>query len=185
MKTILINIIEYFIHFKLGVVCFCRCEDGIVIENRPNIIYREAFVLDDIKNLNFDYNIEMYENRFDLGHVFCYLLGIDNQILSYGWRNKTGFHYISELRFKFKKDNLEVFYDFHTFSSFRGKGLYPYLLNRMHEQNNTLKFIYALKTNTSSLKGIKKAHFKEIGTIKWHNKMNLNRLIDNYINRPD
>ena len=143
-------------------------------------IYREFCSLDEIKNYDFSESQYLdYKNRFLKGEIFC-VLEINNQIASFGWVNPNLGHRIGELALQIKENiKAEVLYNFETISIHRGKGLYPYLLNRICGRNDKKKIIYALVENAASIKGIKKAGFHHLGNIYGFNKNKIHDLLIN------
>jgi hypothetical protein len=109
---------------------------------------------------------------------FCCVLTHYNQIVTYGWINPLGRHYIGELNVWVDlKEDTEMLYDFATNENYRGQGLYPYLLQKICTRNAKNKLIYILSNNNSSRKGILKANFRMFGVVKGINKSKVQRLL--------
>ena len=116
--------------------------------------------------------------RFANGHVLCVLQNTNHALVSYGWINNVGSHYLGELNLNMKiPENSTVLYDFFTVEAFRGHGYYSNLLQCICGRDLNSKIIYALAGNTQSCKGILKAHFKLVGTISGLNKNNYVKMI--------
>lgn len=139
--------------------------------------YREIENMRTLDKYNFEYDVADYEGRFSAGHIMCVFT--DNKVIvSYGWINPNNRHILGELAldmiFNLPTD---VLYDFHTFENFRGKGLYPALLQRICIRNSKAKLIYAFPNNQNSVKGILKASFIFLGNIRGWNKQYYKKLI--------
>lgn len=139
--------------------------------------FREVSSIEDLKYINFTYKEDDYHNRFLSGHIF-YFWAYSGQPVSYGWVNPTGKHILGELALEMKLESeMEVLYDFHTFEDYRGKGLYPALLQKICDRNSRSKLIYVFPANTGSVRGIRKANFQFIGNIYGYNKHRYSSLI--------
>lgn len=136
----------------------------------PDHMFLATEKLSDLKELNFKFDIIEYTNRFNQGHLFC-CLKERNTITAYGWVNPNKHHTIGELNLQMEmRKKTEVLYDFTTLPLFRGKGLYPTLLQHMINRTDTPKVIYVLSYNTASIRGIEKAGFHKLGTVNGYNK---------------
>lgn len=138
----------------------------------------EVFSLfSDLVDLQFEFEKEDYEQRFQNGHLFCCLIK-DKKMAAYGWVNPNSTHFLGELSLNMQLEKqTEVLYDFYTFPNFRGKGLYPQLLKNINHRNSNPKIIYVLKENKASIRGIEKAGFGFLGQINgWNKKTYLNLL---------
>ena len=125
-------------------------------------------------------NLEEYKNRFLKGHLFCGLINNDSVLVAYGWINTSETHFLGELNLKMiLPNNTAVLYDFFTFETFRGHGLYSYLLKCICARDRKRKIIYALSDNKASCKGILKADFRCLGTISGFTKNNYFKMINN------
>lgn len=128
--------------------------------------YFEINQLSRLDAFDFSYDIEEYKVRFSKDDIFAGLKDSDGIIMAYGWINNTSNHSVGELNLNMIiPKNTCVLYDFHTFEDYRGKGLYPYLLQRICARDSKFKLGYAFPTNIPSCKGMLKANFKYIGTI--------------------
>lgn len=148
----------------------CRSENVNVPLLQEKFTYLEVNQIQQLKGLTFQYDSEDYQNRFSQNHVFCCWQN-ENVIISYGWLNPNEKHYLGELALEMSLENkIEVLYDFFTAEAYRGKGLYPALLQKMCLRNTKPKLIYAFSDNYSSIRGIEKAGFQSLGKIKGYNK---------------
>ena len=121
-----------------------------------------------------------YTNRFLNGHLFCGLINNDSVLVAYGWINSSGMHFLGELNLKMiLPNNTAVLYDFFTFETFRGQGLYSYLLKCICARDCQRKIIYALSDNKASCKGILKADFRRLGTLSGFTKNTYTKMINN------
>ena len=137
---------------------------------KEEFLYHEVYQIENLKELNFDSDSEDYKNRFSQNHVLC-LWKEQEKVVSYGWLNPNPTHYLGELALEMDlKSITEVLYDFNTESAYRGRGLYPALLQKMCLRNKKSKLIYAFSDNKSSIRGIEKAGFEFLGYIKGYNK---------------
>lgn len=135
-----------------------------------SFIYTEISQFSELEKYKVDFNKADYDSRFFQGHIFCGL-EFENVLASYGWINPTGKHNIGELDLPMDLgNNIDSLYDFYTFEAYRGKGLYPYLLQKICTRNKKVKLIYVFPSNTSSVNGIKKAEFQFLGNLKGYNK---------------
>lgn len=156
---------------------------GCQIENidahllQEKFIYQEVNQIEELKDLKFDYDIEDYRNRFNQNHVLCFWKE-DDRVICYGWLNPDKRHFLGELALDMDLENrVEVLYDFFTNETYRGKGLYPSLLQKMSLRNTKPKLIYAFSNNFSSIRGIEKAGFVLLGKIRGYNKKNYHSLL--------
>lgn len=118
-----------------------------------------------------------YQQRFSKNEIYCTLI-LNNQIVSYGWINPNPTHLLGELDLEIKHSGkLDVLYNFETNENYRGKSLYPYLLQQIVKRNSKTKMIYALAKNTASVRGIKKAGFQFLGNIYGINKNKINKML--------
>jgi hypothetical protein len=132
--------------------------------------YQEVRHIEDLSILKLDFDSEDFKNRLSQKHVFCCWKD-QNKVIAYGWLNPNSQHYLGELALEMDlKSKIEVLYDFYTDNAYRGKGLYPTLLQNMCLRNNKSKLIYAFSYNKSSIRGIEKAGFHLLGKIKGYNK---------------
>jgi hypothetical protein len=132
--------------------------------------FKEINHTSQLEEYKFDFDKLDYENRFLENHIIC-VLEFEGNLACYGWINPIGKQSIGELNLAMDLgSNIDSLYDFFTFDQFRGKGLYPYLLQKIVSRNNKAKLIYVFPSNISSVKGIKKAGFKLLGNLKGYNK---------------
>lgn len=129
--------------------------------NNVSYAYREINNLSGMLELKIKYNLEDYTNRLLNNNIFCFWEEQAGVPISYGWINPTGKHNLGELDLIMNLgDKIDVLYDFYTFEPFRGKGLYPALLQKICQRNTKAKLIYAFSNNLNSIRGIEKANFK-------------------------
>lgn len=152
-------------------------------ENIDNQLFQEEFTyievsqVEKLKELTFQYDSEDYQNRFLQKHILC-CWKKENVIISYGWLNPNERHYLGELALEMNLENkIEVLYDFFTAEAYRGKGLYPSLLQKMCLRDSKPKIIYAFSDNFSSIRGIEKAGFQFLGKLKGYNKKSYQLLV--------
>lgn len=139
--------------------------------------FKEINQFVEIEIYNIDFDKADYDNRFLNDHIFC-VLECDGKLASYGWINPTGKHAIGELDLNMDLGNkIDSLYDFYTFEEFRGKGLYPFLLQKIAARNQKTKLIYVFPSNISSVRGIRKAGFQFLGNLKGFNKQHYPTLI--------
>lgn len=108
---------------------------------------------------------EEVERRFDQGHIF-YLAYMDETPAAYGWvATREGS--ISELQLRFPLSPRERYlWDFQTLPEWRGRGIYPNLLQVIIRQElpDTDHFWIGFKPdNEASERGITKAGFQIVG----------------------
>lgn len=152
-------------------------KNNLNLISQEEFIYQEISQLTDIKDFSFENNFEDYKNRFNQKHVFC-IWKNQEKVIAYGWLNPNSTHYLGELALDMDmKSKIEVLYDFYTYKEYRGKGLYPALLQKMCLRNNKSKLIYVFSSNKSSIRGIEKAGFEFLGNIKGYNKMKYQSLL--------
>jgi hypothetical protein len=142
-----------------------------------SFMYKEINQFSEVEKYKVDFNKADYESRFLHGHIFC-VLDFEEGLASYGWINPSGKHTLGELDLDMDLGNkIDSLYDFYTFEEFRGKGLYPFLLQNIVSRNQKAKLIYVLPSNISSVKGIKKSGFQFLGNLKGYNKQQYTTLI--------
>lgn len=156
--------------FREIVLYIYRPEKIVSQSLKEEFYYHQITEIESLKEFSFEYSIEEYQNRFSQNNIMCYYSD-QKKVIAYGWINPNATHYLGELALEMDlKSKFEVLYDFHTNSEYRGKGLYPFLLKKMVLRNNKSKLIYTFSHNTSSIRGIEKAGFKILGSIKGYNK---------------
>ena len=100
----------------------------------------------------------------------CYVAKCKGQVISCYWR-KSGFYYDYYLKRRIDlDDNEEYLLGFFTLPEFRGKGIFPYLLevtSRERVQNcpKLQAIIFIRINNTTSLRSVHKLGFKIVGRI--------------------
>ncbi len=102
--------------------------------------------------------------RFQHGH-HPYLAVIDEQPAAYGWvaTQQGG---ISELHFSFNVADYAIYlWDFLTLPAWRGRGIYPHLLQEIIRQEQMIErfWIGFAPGNDASEHGIRKAGFEVVG----------------------
>jgi hypothetical protein len=162
-----------------GKIAYWKRTISLYYYNSSGVSNNELLVSFNFKEINQCAEIEVYniifdkidyEKRFSEGHIFC-VLEFEDKLASYGWINPNGKHTLGELDLVMDLGNkTESLYDFHTFEEFRGRGLYPFLLQKIVVRNKKAKLIYVFPSNLSSVKGIKKAGFKFLGNLRGYNK---------------
>jgi len=102
--------------------------------------------------------------RFQAGH-HIYIAAINEQPTAYGWvaTQRGG---ISELHFSFTFAHPAIYlWDFLTLPEWRGRGIYPHLLQAITRQEQTIErfWIGFAPGNDASEHGIRKAGFEVVG----------------------
>ena len=131
--------------------------------NRPSASKElNVFTSKDVDELAhvFNYKPDEVEQRFQSGHT-VYIAASDEWVAC-GWSasGQTSFG-VPEVPFTVPKDNRYLL-DFITLSAWRGKGVYPYLLQSIlsHERTEADRFwVIHEASNHASARGIKKAGF--------------------------
>lgn len=165
-------------YWKRGIGLYILKNTQNSLSENGNYYYQEFFQIQSLT----DYDManekrKDYESRFSKGEILC-VLEKDKKIIAYGWINPNPNHLIGELVLQLEYgDKCEVLYDFETDVAYRGKGLYPFLLQRIGNRNHKPKLIYVLVENKSSIKGIEKAGFRHLGNIYGYNKKKANHLL--------
>jgi len=180
MKWIISKLTGKIDYLKRAIALYYWHPKNGVINSIGGITFREIRYVDDLNLINYKYEKSDYENRLLSGHLL-FFLEEDSQALTYGWLNPSEEHILGELALKMELGyEVETLYDFHTFERYRGRGLYPFLLQKICSRNSKAKLIYAFPDNISSIKGIEKANFKLLGIIYGFNKYRYAKLIRNY-----
>ena len=106
----------------------------------------------------------------------CYVAIINDQIVAYGWVVEGEF-YISEIDYHYYLHEGQIFiYDCYVCPDYRGMHIYPDLIQRMVSDNSAVltaefktgvAYIGVDSTNTASLRGVRKAGFTEINSIRY------------------
>ncbi len=180
MRQLVKNVYGKISYWKRTIVFFVWKPEDKICHSNSNIdfYFNEIQTISDFP-LGFlnDQLEKEYLFRFSKQHVCCVLIKSD-EIVAYGWVNPQYSHYIGELNVWVNlKDDTEMLYDFVTDEKFRGLGLYPYLLQWICARNFKNKLIYSLFNNHSSRKGILKANFKLLGSVKGIDKEKSQQLI--------
>lgn len=109
---------------------------------------------------------------------------LNNRIVSYCWATREPVE-IGEIRCRIHPRADEIyFYDAFTFAEYRGRNLYPALLQRMleHSRNDGLRraLIFVISDNVASIRGVEKAGFKEFQRVTYSSLLGFGR----YTYRP-
>ncbi|MCC6344957.1 MAG: hypothetical protein IT166_22340 [Bryobacterales bacterium] len=108
--------------------------------------------------------------RMDRGDP-CYTVCIDRRLAHYSWVQRSGAHPITEAGLTLPVEDGEFWiYNCQTADWARGKRIYPATLVRIMEDHfargyNTA-WIYTGKTNVASRKGILRAGFRHVATLR-------------------
>lgn len=152
--------------------------ESVAIGGGNNWHYNEFSDMLCLQFIKFHYDTLELEHRFLQQHVLCILQNSNNEVMSYGWYNNSGAHYLGELDLMMNlSQEYSVLYDFQTYENYRGKGLYPHLLQCICRRDDTNKIIYAFPENIQSCNGILKANFKVVGTLSGMNKTKYSKMI--------
>ncbi len=173
----------YFNLFKRGFEKFAYCRNKVTIfysnlnENiklihKIDVVFRKA---DDndfnqlIKTKDFIFE-DLLMKRLSSGNE-CFVFVKGDKILHYSWVNYKEMD-ITELNIKIPLNSNEFcIFDCYTFKESRGLNLYPAMLCKIKEYLNekgfVKGFIYADLKNNVSIKGIEKAGFKKLKTLKF------------------
>jgi GNAT superfamily N-acetyltransferase len=96
----------------------------------------------------------------------CYVAWLDGQVVGYGWVADAGAA-IGELDLAFRLDSRDRYlWDFVTLPAWRGRGLYPHLLQAILRAEEGGRFwIINAPENVASARGIAKAGFADVGSL--------------------
>jgi GNAT superfamily N-acetyltransferase len=96
----------------------------------------------------------------------CYVAHLDGESVGYGWVADAGAA-IGELDLAFRLDAGDRYlWDFVTLPAWRGRGLYPHLLQEILRAEDGGRFwIINAPENVASARGIAKAGFAEVGSL--------------------
>ena len=125
----------------------------------------------------------LFQARLDRDEQF-WTAQLDNRIVSYCWATRDPVE-IGEIRCRIHPRVDEIyFYDAFTFPEYRGRNLYPALLQRMLEHSREVglrrALIFVLSDNMASIRGVEKAGFKEFQRVTYCTFLGLGR----YLYRP-
>jgi ribosomal protein S18 acetylase RimI-like enzyme len=125
----------------------------------------------------------LFQARLERGEQF-WTAQLNNRIVSYCWATRDPVE-IGEIRCRIHPRADEIyFYDAFTYAEYRGRNLYPALLQRMleHSHHAGLRraLIFVLSDNTASIRGVEKAGFKEFQRVTYCTFLGLGR----YLYRP-
>jgi len=136
----------------------------IIIERRNT--YHEAMQPDMQSMIKYwfeENEMDKTKERFEKGAIL-WILKHDKVIVGFGWsiRGKMVDPYYLPLT-----PNDAVLFDYMIFEEYRGRGLYPLLLNyilgKINLEGVTRAFIHAFEWNTASIKGLRKTNFRQYG----------------------
>lgn len=105
----------------------------------------------------------LFQKRLERGEQ-CWTAQQDGRIVSYCWATRDAVE-IGEIRGLVRPRSDEIYlYDALTFAEYRGRNLYPALLQRIleHSREDGLRraLIFVLSDNVASIRGVEKAGFK-------------------------
>ena len=142
-------------------------------KNKKKITYRN-FSLKQFMSQNLIKDKTIYQylkignkfKRFKKNQILFVLL-FKKQPVCFGWMNKKPSWKITEINKIIIKKDTFILYDFFTDLNFRNRGFYTKILNLIKNiKTNNKFFIYCLKNNENSKKGISNAKFILVDKIK-------------------
>lgn len=112
----------------------------------------------------------LFQARLDRGEQF-WTAQHDDRIVSYCWGTNAPVE-IGEIRCVIQPRADEIyFYDAFTFTEYRGRNLYPALLQQMLRHSRDAGWrralIFVLSDNTASIRGVAKAGFQEFQRVTY------------------
>ena len=112
----------------------------------------------------------LFQARLDRGEQF-WTAQQDDRIVSYIWATKASVE-IGEIYAVVRPREDEIYlYDAFTFDAYRGRNLYPAVLQQIlvHGRKTGLRraLIFVLSDNIASIRGVKKAGFKEFQRVTY------------------
>ncbi len=125
----------------------------------------------------------LFQARLDRSEEF-WTAQHDTRIVSYCWATNAAVE-IGEIRSIIQPRADEIYlYDAFTFTEYRGRNLYPALLQRIlqHSREAGLRraLIFVLSDNIASIRGVEKAGFREFQRVTYNSLLGFNR----YTYRP-
>lgn len=109
------------------------------------------------------------ESRLEAGHC-CYVARLGDAAVAYGWVARADAS-IGELTLAFQlRESDRYLWDFVTLPAWRGKGIYPHLLQSILRQEGLAEsrfWIINAPENVASAKGIGKAGFRVVGDLSF------------------
>lgn len=109
--------------------------------------------------------------RFVDGAYFLALRD-DTQVYSFGWSIKSTEFYVGEIRRSLPLDGRIMLFDFQTPVQYRAKGYYTMLLHCIrYAFGNDKLTIFALSSNSASLKAIRRSGFDEMKSVCHENRV--------------
>ena len=170
---------------------YCNTEKIVYIKDDENIPYIRPGLRIEIKKISSSGEFEKYisiEEKLAKNRTkFKYFLKYGCNIYLSLHKNKiTGYYFMCKISdFKpypynklslFQGEKSHYIFFCHTFSEYRGKNIYPYVLTQICkdvEKNSGVAFISTDIDNIPSQKGIEKAGFRRLCTLKYRNMGNI------------
>jgi len=164
---------------------YCNIEEIVYIKGDENIPYIRPGLQIEIKKISSSGEFEKYissEEKLAKNRTkFKYFLKHGcNMYLTLHENNITGYYFVCKISdFKpypynklplFQGDKSYYIFFCHTFSEYRGKNIYPYVLTQICrdvEKKSGVVFISTDVDNISSQKGIEKAGFEKLCILKY------------------
>ena len=115
----------------------------------------------------------LFQARFDRGELVWTAHNDANKIISYCWVTRKSVE-IGEIGRAINPRADEIYlYDAFTFAEYRGQNLYPAILQRIleHSRDAGLRraLIFVMSDNVASIRGVRKAGFREFQRVKYYN----------------
>ncbi|HEX6982438.1 MAG TPA: GNAT family N-acetyltransferase [Balneolaceae bacterium] len=117
-----------------------------------------------------------FVHRIKQPNKTCYVILKDKQVAGYGWVSDRELS-INSINYTYplKKDEIFIYACF-VCKEYRGEGMYPSMLQRIlsdySKQGYRLAYIGVLSFNRGSIRGVKKAGFKEVNKIRYLRLLN-------------
>ena len=115
----------------------------------------------------------LFQPRFERGELIWTAHGDAEKIVSYCWVTKKPVE-IGEISCAIHPRPDEIYlYDAFTFADYRGRNLYPAVMNRIlaHSREAGLRraLIFVMSDNVASIRGVRKAGFREFQRVTYTN----------------
>lgn len=172
---------------------YCNTEEIVYIKDDENTLHISPTIQTSIKQISNSIELKKYasnEERIAKNVIkFKYFLNQGCRMYVTSHKNNiTGYYFVCKiLDFKpypynklplFQGDKSHYIFFCHTFSEYRGNNIYPYVLTQIYEdvrKNSGLAFISTGVNNISSQRGIEKAGFRRLCTLKYISIANMSR----------